>query len=191
MKYEKSNGFTLIELMVVIAVMAILAAVAIPSFREYARNSALVATTNQLVNAIETSKGEALKRNMRVVITPREGATWQNGWRVFVDANNNRTFDSGDVFVQEVGALPEFLDVSASANSTAASASPYLLFDGSGFPRDASSGAFAANTISISRNDLPAGSVNVRRVMINAAGRVRSCRPQSDTDKTCLASAGK
>ena len=190
MKYEKSHGFTLIELMTVIAIMAILAMIAIPSFREYARNSALVAATNQLVNAIETSKGEALKRNMRVVITPRAGGLWRNGWRVFVDVNNNRVFDGGDISVQEVEALPEFLNVSASANSTAASASPYLLFDGSGFPRDADSAAFAANTISVSRNDAT-GSHTIRRVMIGASGRVRSCRPKSDTDETCKASADK
>lgn len=190
MKYEKSNGFTLIELMVVIAIMAILAAIAIPSFREYARNSALVATTNQLVNAIETSKGEALKRNMRVVISPQDGSAWRSGWHVFVDANNNLTFDAGDVFVQKVEALPDFLDISASANSTAASASPYLLFDGSGFPRDAESAAFAANTLSVNRNDV-SGSHTIRRIMIGASGRVRSCRPKSDSDKTCSAAAVK
>lgn len=188
MKYKKYKGFTLIELMVVIAIMAILAAIAIPSFREYARNSAVVATANQLVSAIETSKGEAIKRNMRVIISPKDGVAWSNGWRVFVDVDNNRIFEAGDVLVQEVEALPEFLDISASAHSTAAGASPYLLFDGSGYPRDAGSAAFAANTLSVSRNDVK-NSRNIRRVMIGASGRVRTCWPKSETDKTCLAAA--
>ncbi|MDO4769232.1 MAG: GspH/FimT family pseudopilin [Brachymonas sp.] len=189
MKHEKSKGFTLIELMVVLVIVAILAMIAIPNFRDFLRNSALVSSANQLVASIESSKGEALKRNKRVLIVPL-GAGWGSGWRAFIDEDNDAAFGAGDMELHTSAALPDYLSVSASSNSTASASSPYLMFDGSGFPRDASTGAFAANTISISRNDLPAGS-GVRRVMIGATGRVRSCRPQSDTDKACLASAGK
>ena len=188
MKRTHSNGFTLIELAVTLVIAGILLTIAIPNFRDFMRSSSLISVTNQLVASIETSKGEALKRNMRAVIVPKDGAAWKNGWRVFVDANNDGVFDAADTLVQETEAVPDFLDFTVSDNSTAAGGTPYLMFDGSGFPRDASSGAFAANTLTIKRNDVATPN-NTRRVIISATGRVRTCRPQSDPDQNCLPSA--
>ncbi|WP_333608888.1 GspH/FimT family pseudopilin [Arsukibacterium sp.] len=85
-----SSGFTLIELMVTIAVLAIVLTVAVPSFTSLVSSSRLNAQVNQLLAAIEYAKTEAVKNNATVIFchstdgascsTP-PAAGWQ-GWAV-------------------------------------------------------------------------------------------------------------
>ncbi len=65
---NKSNGFTLIELMVTVVVAAILLGVAVPSFRDAIQNNKFVATSNQLVSALKYARTEALKRRAAVTV---------------------------------------------------------------------------------------------------------------------------
>jgi type IV fimbrial biogenesis protein FimT len=68
MNTKRSLGFTLLELMVVIVVVAILLGVGIPSFREFGRNNAMAAATNDLVSATLAARAEAIKRQVPVTL---------------------------------------------------------------------------------------------------------------------------
>lgn len=99
----KSQGFTLVELMVTVAVLAILVAVAVPSFASISNRNRLSALANDVVSSLQTARMEALRRGQRVVLCrSSDGATcstgnpW-NGWIVFTDADGNNAPGSGDI----------------------------------------------------------------------------------------------
>ena len=188
-KSIKSNGFTLIELMVVLAILSILSLVAAPNFISFVRNSELTSTTNSFIGAISTARSEAMKRNTYVLVTPRTGNQWSSGWKIFVDKNFNATFDAGETIISESNDVPE--KISITGNGTARSSAqptPYLLFDGSGFFKR-SSGNMNALTFQLQINDSSANN-SIRRIKIASTGRVRSCTPTSSNDANCSGISG-
>lgn len=78
-------GFTLIELMVTVALMAILLAAAAPSFRDLLAAQRVRATAFSMVSDLVLARSEAVKRGASVTLTPASDG-WQAGWRVTVNA---------------------------------------------------------------------------------------------------------
>jgi type IV fimbrial biogenesis protein FimT len=78
---ERYRGFTLLELMVTLAVLAILITVGIPAFGDMVQNNRVTAQTNELVSALNTARSEAVKRgrNVQVVVAAED-----NGWSAVV-----------------------------------------------------------------------------------------------------------
>ncbi|MGZ4960104.1 MAG: GspH/FimT family pseudopilin [Methylomonas sp.] len=89
------QGYTLIELMVTIAVAAILMSMAVPSFNATIRSNRLTTSANDWVSTLNFARSEAIKRSAPVSVR-RKGTTsqqWDAGWDVFVDLNGNGAFD--------------------------------------------------------------------------------------------------
>lgn len=83
-----SDGFTLIELMVVVAIVAILATLAAPSFVDMLRRNRLSTAVSALQVSLSLARSEAVKRgaDARVTVAANTSAgVWTNGWTVFVD----------------------------------------------------------------------------------------------------------
>jgi type IV fimbrial biogenesis protein FimT len=115
MKAQK--GFTLVELMVTLAVAIILMAASVPLFRGMVAGNALVTQTNTLVTALNLARSEAVKRGAGVAVCPKATAdvadtdcggngNWTNGWHVFTDAGVEGTFDAGDAILRHWEPLP-------------------------------------------------------------------------------------
>lgn len=187
---ESNNGFTLIELMVTLSVAAVLMLVATPSMVAFKRNSELSSLSNTLLSAVNAARGEAMKRGMAAYVVPSDnGNAWGVGWLVFVDKNNNQTYDdaSTDQLILQQAAPGSYFTV---AGSSSAGESPaYIRFDASGYPKK-KDGSFSNITFTIQRNDLTGSSLydNTRRLKIEKIGRVRICKPESATDSKCSAS---
>ena len=77
---RRSAGFTLVELITVLAIMGVLAALAAPSFSEMIARQRLRTGAFDLVADLLLARSEAIKRGENVTVTP--GATWAMGWTV-------------------------------------------------------------------------------------------------------------
>ncbi len=105
------TGFTLIELMVTIAIAAILLAVAIPNFIPTITSNRLTTHANELVTALNLARSEAIKRGQEVVVR-KMGANWEDGWQVFVDIDRStparqNVLDTGtDIELRAYSTLP-------------------------------------------------------------------------------------
>ena len=78
---RSATGFTLFELMIAVALVAILAAMAFPSYRDFTMRMNVTNNTNQLVGALNTARSEAVKRGRRVAVIAN-GGNWNDGWQI-------------------------------------------------------------------------------------------------------------
>lgn len=108
-----ASGFTLIELMVTVSVMAILLGLAAPSFRDFIINNRLTAQINDLVADISLARSEAASRGVRVTLCASadlsacssSGDAWQGGRIVFVDTNANGTRETTEQILKTTEAV--------------------------------------------------------------------------------------
>lgn len=170
----KQLGATLLELMVVLAVSAILLVIGIPSLTAIANSSRLVSATNELVSSLHLARSEAIKRNARTVLCPSSTSTscalsgdWDQGWLVFHDANNNAARDAGEAVIQVKQALPSGLRATSSGITA-----QYISYTPTGGTRQIS-GALLGGTLTLCSK---AGDTKeARRIIIAAAtGRLRT-----------------
>ena len=95
MMKARQTGFTIVELMVTLLVAAILAAIAVPSFRATIEGNRVTAATNALVATLQQARSEAVRRNARITIckggasatdcNTATGSSWEDGWILFSD----------------------------------------------------------------------------------------------------------
>lgn len=118
------RGFTLVELLLVLAIGAILLAIAIPGYAFLVSTSKLAAVTNDLVSSIQVARSEAIKRGMRVTVCKSSStsssspscdpsAEWQQGWLIFVDGGTRGVIDSGDTLLWMQVSAPTTVTITA------------------------------------------------------------------------------
>jgi prepilin-type N-terminal cleavage/methylation domain-containing protein len=98
-------GFTLIELMSVAAIAAILISVGAPALREFMADQRVRSTASDIAAEIAFARAKAIENSRRAYIE-RTGAEWRNGWRVYVDLNNNGGLDAGEELKRFEGFAP-------------------------------------------------------------------------------------
>jgi len=107
---QTQRGFTLIELMVTLAVMVVLMAVAVPSITDFAANNRVTAAKSAFSSSVALARTEAARRGIQVFIKAGAGGVAGNefagGWAVYADTNGSGAPDSGDEVLRSFAALP-------------------------------------------------------------------------------------
>ena len=120
-------GFTLLELMVVLAIAGILIAVGIPTMSDFIRNSRITGAANDVMAALHFTRSEAVKRRIPVTLcTSTSAVTSANptcaasafltGWIAFVDTNQSGQRDAGELVLLQHEAMNAQITARSSVN---------------------------------------------------------------------------
>ncbi|MBC7707248.1 MAG: GspH/FimT family pseudopilin [Rhodoferax sp.] len=124
----RERGFTLVELMTTVSVMAIALAIATPSLTGFVRSSKVRSAQSELVSSMMLARSEATKRGVPVgmaATAPSTGNEFGAGWKVWVDDNANGVIDSGEVLVRDYpGYEPSSVVLGTTGNVTLVSFAP-------------------------------------------------------------------
>ncbi|MCW8885237.1 MAG: GspH/FimT family pseudopilin [Motiliproteus sp.] len=105
---KSAQGFTLIELMVTVVIVAILGGIIAPNFSTFIKDNRLSGQINTLIGAIHYARGEAASRRTIVTICASSNGSscndsnnWETGWIIFSDGNNsgNAVIDGSDELI--------------------------------------------------------------------------------------------
>ena len=102
---QKSQGFTIIELMITLALASILLGLAAPSFSDILKDNRLTTQINKLSASLNLARSEAIKRSVTVTVCKSNdnatcGGNWSNGWIVFEDIDGDGNVDTSDNIIR-------------------------------------------------------------------------------------------
>jgi type IV fimbrial biogenesis protein FimT len=209
MVMKKDSGFTLIEMMVVLAIAGIVLGIGIPKLSVFFQGSRMTTNTNALVAAFQIAKSEAIKRQGSVTVCRSANQTscdldaantWEDGFIVFFDPNANRVVDGGTDIILRINAGAENRlntgtgagDVTIRGDTTLNNEHQYITFTSRGHPKNGAALQSAIYVICDSRliksvtvNGVP--KTAARGVVLSVSGKVRSTRDGNKLT-TCLRS---
>ena len=109
---KTNSGFTLLELLITVALISIVMAIAIPSMTTFNHNDRLTTNINTLIGHLAYARSEAVKRSQQVSLcVSNDGATctggnnWEDGWIIYIDADGSNTFDAAEEVLRAQQAL--------------------------------------------------------------------------------------
>lgn len=167
MSLRRVHGFTLLELMVTVAVLAILAGIAYPGFQATLRSNRVAAANNEVVGLVNLARSEAIRSGRGGGLCgSSDGAacdgTWSSGMLAFADTDADGTQGATEIALRFVTLGPR-LQVAGPPDEIA--------FDGRGRRRASSNQQITLRPETCSRN------APQRRVLtVNASGQVRSLK---------------
>jgi type IV fimbrial biogenesis protein FimT len=170
--HPRSRGLTLIELLMTLALAALLLGMAAPSMAAIMNSTKLTSTTNTFLAGLRLARSEAVRRGGRVAMCKSADGTacaatggWEQGWIIFHDPNGNGVVDPGERLLQRTEAQDEGIVFSGTQNVARA-----ITFTATGRNRTLA-GGMQAGTLTLCNKRDAAGPG--RKIIIASGGRSR------------------
>lgn len=190
---KNTNGFTLVEMVVTLAVAAVLIGIGTPYLTDFIKDTRITAVNNDLVSALHVARSEAIRQNSFACVCPTADAnaanpacsgagTWETGWIAFLDNNGNCVMDGGapaDVLLKAWDGQKSSGQITVRTNDPTITSTNTVIFNSRGETQ--SGGLSQQGTFSIcdSRTALvnsKGESVRSSAVILGVSGQVRSSR---------------
>lgn len=182
------KGFTLIELMVTLAIAAIVLTVGVPGFMATIQNNRITTSLNDFVSDLNLARSEAIKRGSRVTLcksddgeTCTQDGDWSQGWILFSDPNDNANFDEGaesETLLRVHQALRDD-DASLTGNSNLRD---YISYMGTGFAQRTTGGVQNGTLVLC---DSRGFGEHARAIVLNRTGRPTSMPATESNANNC------
>lgn len=181
---KKHSGFTIIELMVVVAIVGITAAFAFPSFQTVLKNRTIASTGASIISILQTARTEAITRSTKVTtcfsasnsagtaacIEPSNGATLYLLAFIDTEVVPNNKFDAGDTLISATNAFNDDIIFYQSTTDATITTGDYIEFNQRGSAKFESGATNASAYFSIcddrNKNNFS------RLISLSASGRV-------------------
>ncbi len=104
---RRHSGFTLIELMIAIALTGMLLSMAVPAMDLFVSNARQTSAINDFVSSIHIARSTAITTNTRVTLCPSangvtcENIDWDRGWIVFADLDSDQVVDLNETITSK------------------------------------------------------------------------------------------
>jgi type IV fimbrial biogenesis protein FimT len=171
--YSKKHGYTLIELLVTLAITSILALNIYPNLSNLIARERSTILTNTLAGALAYARSEAIKRNTTILACQSNNGSecnksenWHNGWIIFTDTNKNKQRDPEETLLRVYAAANNSTQATFSGSS---SIKHYVKYKASG--RALPNGSFL-----ICNSNIGVG----KALIIASSGRVRLSKTQTN-----------
>lgn len=187
---KKSFGYTLIELMTVLAVVSVVVTVGLPLMNVFFDSNRMITNTNDLVAGLNIARSEAIKQQIRVTLCQSADTAsctgagqWEDGWIVFQDPNGNATVDGGERILR-LSEGAEGDQVTIRSNDATSLINTSVTFTSRGLPK-ALNGASQSGTFRICdkrglKTNADGTSTVARGVNLSPSGKVRSTNQLAD-----------
>jgi len=175
-------GFTLIELMITLVIMALVITVGIPNLASFVNAQRVRTATSDIMADIAFARAEAIKESRQAIMERIAGTTgtWKDGWRICVDLNSNATCETA-----EIRKISPALTGRSKVCSTTTDLDNRIVFRPDGrVVRTTAPGANDGIKISDDNNDANVNNDRIRLIFIGVLGRPRA--EIQDNDPTTI-----
>jgi type IV fimbrial biogenesis protein FimT len=177
------SGFTLIELVVVLAIAIILLTMAAPAYSDFVANNRQTSTVNGLLAAMAFARSEAVKQSGRAVICKSADSSacttaggWEQGWIVFADTDSDGVRDVGENLLQVREGMDQELTMRGNAWVKS-----YVSYTADGSPRRITGGLQPGAIVVCDRR----GYDHAKSLVLSATGRLRVTAVQNSSIVNC------
>jgi type IV fimbrial biogenesis protein FimT len=179
---KRQSGFNLTELVIVMAIVAILLSIGVPSYRYVTNSYRMSSEVNGLLGDLMYTRAESVKEGQGVTVCVSNGVTclgntsWQNGWVVFSNPTGAANPPAGSILRVQAAFSGTVPDTFVASNGVSA-----VTYNREGFATTAA--GFPATTITL--HDQTANAAWTRCLLISAQGTLTTETPSNSPSGTC------
>lgn len=148
---KQARGFTLIELMITLTIMAAMLTIAVPGLQQFLISGNLISLSNDIMASLNFARSEAVKRGLSVSLCPSANRTtctgsWSQGWIVFVDNNSDGELNGSDALLRVHEAASASYSVTSTLVDGASATVAFVTYARNGIANDTGKFALCYNS---------------------------------------------